>query len=115
MVSSFSFLYPPTPVNHVSKMWPGNSFQLRYILIFGVNIGSILTISQFGMYVCMYVRVCMYVCTSMSGKLVQLLFLRLSFLVDYDTRLSVLTANSYPVCSQDAVFCCSIVFLNVYK
>lgn len=85
MVSSFSFLYPPTPVNHVSKMWPGNSFQLQYIIISGVNIGSILTISQSGMYVRMY------------GKLIELLFL--GFLVDYDTRY----LSSLPILTQFAV------------
>lgn len=44
-------MYPPTSVKHVSKIWPRNSFQPPYIIIFCVNIGSILTISQFGMYV----------------------------------------------------------------
>lgn len=79
LVFSISFLYPPTPVKHVSKIWPGNSFQPLYILIFGVNIGSNLTISQFHMYVCVCMHICMY------GKLIQLLFLRLSYIVDYDT------------------------------
>jgi hypothetical protein len=93
------------PVNHVSKIWPGNNFQPLYILIFGVNISSIMTISQFGMYI-------QQVHTTDIFEII--------ILGSLGHKLSVPIAISYPVFSirhyihsQDAIFCCCLVFLNV--